>query len=258
VLVLKGAARLLAGEPAGTRSMADIDLLVDATAGQLLHEALSRQLGYRAETPGTPDRHLPALVRADGLPIEIHHRVRDHESALEHRLWTGARRVPLGVGSVDIPDSTALLMHALDHAAVVHRALHFRLRDVLDTAVLMGGDCDPTTLNTFVCAHPQRRVVETLLDTAASVRRVAPKPDPAAQRQAWRRIHRVGTIRLLAPARHGVAPTADPRVLVLSQLADGSLDTALRLAGRAARWPRKALRLMSGAWLPAEAGGVSR
>lgn len=120
VLALKGAARLLGGEAAGTRTMSDIDLLVGAEGAEVLHAALRERLGYTPDEPGTPGRHLPALIPRAGLPVEIHHRLTDSGSnTLERRMWSGSR--PAAVGAlIRIPDATALAMHALDHAVVVH------------------------------------------------------------------------------------------------------------------------------------------
>jgi hypothetical protein len=218
---------------------------------------MQRRLGYRAVAPGTPERHFPSLVRADALPVEIHHRVRDGGSELEALLWSGARQVTLGSGQLHLPQRTPLLIHTLDHGTVVHRALLFRLRDVLDTAALMDDSVDRLVLDTFIAAHSQERAVRTLLDAAAGLTHHETwMTDASARQRAWRRIHRVGMLRLFAPARADVPPTADPRVLVLSQLAGGSPATAMRLVGRAVRWPRRALHLVSGTWLPVEAGAA--
>ena len=47
VLALKGAARLLSGELAGTRTLSDIDLLIPGADAERFHALLQRELGYR-------------------------------------------------------------------------------------------------------------------------------------------------------------------------------------------------------------------
>jgi hypothetical protein len=259
VLVLKGSARLLAGEPAGDRSMADIDLLVPGDAGDAMHAALRAALGYASDEPGTPDRHLPALVRPGSLPIEIHRRVADAPSALDSRVWDEARQVALGDAQIEIPSPTALVLHAIEHATVVHRAIRYRLRDVLDVATLLTGDVDGDEVRRFVSTHAERRAALTLLRAARSLSSRPPSESPAdeaerrAERRAWRRIRRVGRARLLAPVQRGVPAGSDPRVLVLSQLAEGAPGRVLRLVARGLAAPGRALRLVAGRWLPVEA-----
>jgi hypothetical protein len=170
VLVLKGSARLLAGEAAGGRTMADIDLLVaDDRGGEAdaLHAALQSQLGYQPDEPGTPARHLPSLIRADSLPIEIHRRLTDSGSALDGIIWDDARSVRLGAGTIEIPNATAVLLHTLEHAVVVHRAGRYRLRDVLDIAAAWTEEVDAGAVSRFTDGHPDRRAARTLLAAAS-------------------------------------------------------------------------------------------
>ncbi len=259
VLALKGAARLLGGEPAGARTMSDIDLLVEGDGAQALHAALRSTLGYTPDEPGTPDRHLPALSTGGGLPVEIHRRLSDSGSdALALRVWRGSHPAALG-GSIRIPDATALVMHTLDHAVVVHRAARYRLRDVIDVALLMTDAVDREELRQFVAAHPDRSALRTILVAARDVpgagrTGVDERAEKARERRhAWRRIRRVGRTRLLAPARADIPPATDPRVVVLSQLAQGSPRGIVRLAMRAIVMPGRAAQLVAGTWLPAEA-----
>jgi hypothetical protein len=259
VLALKGMARLLAGEPAGTRSMSDIDLLVPDDAAPALHAALQSRLGYQPDVPGTPTRHLPSLTRAGSMTVEIHHRLTDSGSpVLEHRVWLKARPIPVGIGSIEIPDGTALLMHTLEHAIVVHRTARFRLRDVLDVSTLATEATHWREIDAYVAAHRDRSALRTLLAAAGRMAGQEASDrgswDNAADRsRAWRKIRRVGRTRLLAPARADIPPASDPRVMVLSQLAQGSPRGILRLAVRAIAMPARAAQLMSGAWLPVEA-----
>ena len=260
VLVLKGSARLLAGESAGGRTMADIDLLVADDGGgggaDALHAALQSELGYQPDEPGTPARHLPSLMRADSLPIEIHGRLTDAGSALDGIIWEGPRSVPLGAGTIEIPSATAVLLHTLEHAVVVHRAGRYRLRDVLDVAAAWTEEVDAVAVGRFADGHPERRAARTLLRAASrtAVSGSVSRPvDGRAERQAWQRIRRVGRARLLAPPQPGVPAGSDPRVLVLSQLAEGAPGPVWRLIAHGAAAPRRAVQLVAGEWLPVEA-----
>jgi hypothetical protein len=259
VLVLKGGARLLAGEPAGARTMADIDLLTNEADAPALHAALQARLGYLPEEPGTPVRHLPSLIRAGSLPVEIHLRLSDEGSSLDRRVWQGMRSVQLGQATVDIPGATPLMLHAIEHAVVVHRAARYRLRDVIDVATAWTEDVDAGELVEFTTRHSQREAMQTLVTAASRLARSASASNPAWLTRsgptgaAWRRVRRVGRARLWAPPRPGIPPASDPRVFVLSQLAEGSPGPLIRLAARAIRAPQRAWRLASGTWLPVEA-----
>lgn len=258
VLVLKGGGRLLGGEAAGARTMADIDLLVADGGGPLFHSALQSRLGYRPEEPGTPSRHLPSLVRSGSLPIEVHLRLSDAGSLLDRRVWSGSRSVMLGSATVDIPSATALMLHAVEHAVVVHRAVRYRLRDVTDVATAWTESVDVEELRDFIGGDPHHVAMQTLVIAAARLTPSAAARKPSwlsgsrPDGRAWRRIRRVGRARLWAPPRPGVPPTSDPRVMVLSQMAEGSPGPLLRLGTRALGAPRRAWQLASGDWLPAE------
>jgi hypothetical protein len=267
LLALKGTARLLAGEAPGTRSMSDIDLLADAPGARIIHQTLQSKLGYTPDEPGTPTRHLAALALAKGLPVEIHHRLIDGGSSpLEHRVWLGAHPVTIGHAKIEVPDATAMLMHALEHAVVVHRTARFRLRDVLDVAVLSTDMVDWVEVHRYVDAHGDRRSLQTLLAAAARVSPgsastpVIPISGLIDSKRAWQRIRRIGRMRLLAPARDDIPPASDPRIIILSQLAQCSPRGIARLAIRAVATPARALRVISGRWLPPEArkGQVER
>jgi len=253
VLVLKGSARLLAGEIAGARTMADIDLFVPGAAGIALHAALQSELGYQVEAPGTPERHLASLVRADSLPIEIHTRLTDAGSALDRRVWDGARTIPLGGASLEIPSATVILLHTLEHGVVVHRAMRYRMRDILDVVSVWGEGVDLDPVEQYVSTHRERRALETVLAAARSIGLSGWPANLGMERRAWRRIGRVGRARLLAPPQPGIPAGMDPRVLALSQIAEGRPGPVLRLVGRGVAAPGRAMRLVMGRWLPVEA-----
>jgi hypothetical protein len=184
----------------------------------------------------------------------VHRRLTDNGAAIEKRVWTGSRSIRVGTACVEIPDATALLMHTLDHAVVVHSAARFRLRDVLDVATLGGNCVDRVEFASYVNDHPERRAAETILLAASSLQlSVYPAAGPGMRRQAWRRVRRVGQARLFAPVRSDVPAAMDPRVLVLSQLAQASPRGILRLVVRGVVSPGRAIGLVSGRWLSVEA-----
>lgn len=257
VLVLKGSARLLAGEIAGSRTMADIDLLVPGPAGAALHTALQSRLGYVPDATGTPGRHLPSLVRPDSLPIEIHERLADAGSPLDARIWDGARRIPLGGATLEIPSAMLIWLHTLEHGVVVHRTIRYRLRDILDLATAWSaeaGSADPAAAMQFVTTHDEHHALTTVVMAAVSLGMANWHPtDPAAEARAWRRIGRIGRARLIASPQPGVPAGADPRVFILSQIAEGAPGPILRLLARGITAPRRAMGMVAGRWLPPEA-----
>ena len=256
VLVLKGSARLLAGEIAGWRTMADIDLLVSAPQAAAVHAALQSKLGYIPDPTGTPGRHLPSLVRADSLPIEIHERLSDAGSPLDARIWEGTRSIPLGGAALEMPGAMVIWLHTLEHAVVVHRTLRFRLRDVMDLATAWNTETatpDAEEAMRFVASHDDRRALTTMVMAAVSLGMAGWGPDLAAETRAWRRIGRVGRARLIASPQPGVPAGADPRVFALSQIAEGAPGAILRMIARGVSAPRRAVEMIAGRWLPPEA-----
>jgi Uncharacterised nucleotidyltransferase len=219
VLVLKGAARLLSGEPAGRRTLADIDLLVENPTAW--HRALQREFGYAPDPRGTPGRHLPALKRDGSLAVEIHTQLSDSGSALDTTIWSDTRSIM----GLEIPSAVALARHTLQHATIVHRTLRYRIRDILD----VGAVCDDPSL-------AQRRPEQILLRAALT-----------NSDRAWRTVRRVALARLAVPPRSSVAGDADPLVYVASQLAEGSPAVIAGLAWRALRAPWRTVATVRGA-----------
>jgi hypothetical protein len=213
---------LLSGEPAGRRTLSDIDLLVENPEGW--HRALQHQLGYQPDDTGTPGRHLPALVREGSLAVEIHTRLSEQPSELEAVIWTDTRTP---VPGLEIPSAEALALHTVEHATVVHRTLRYRLRDILDIAT--------------VCQDAPEglgRAAETLL-AAAGIR--------GDTDQAWRTVRRVALARLAVPATARFAGDLDPLVYVASQLAEGSPAVLAGLAWRALCAPLRTVATVRGA-----------
>jgi hypothetical protein len=222
VMVLKGAARLLSGEAAGLRTLADIDLLVEHPTAW--HRALQRELGYRPDDTGTPGRHLSALVRAGSLAVEIHTRLAGAPSELDASIWCDARSP---VPGLLIPSAEGLARHTLEHATVVHRTLRYRIRDILDI--------------TAVC-----RDVPQGAGRAAKILLAAAGVSGDAER-AWRTVRRVALARLAVPATPRVAGDLDPLVYVAGQLAEGSPAVLAGLAWRALCAPLRTVATVRGA-----------
>ena len=242
VLALKGAARLLDGEAPGRRLLSDIDLLTasprDATA---LFDALRRGGDYTVDGAVTPGRHRPMLVRAGGLPVEIHERLSDGGSSIDARVWADATPVSLGGPTLDIPSATLRVMHTLQHALVVHRTLRYRLRDVIDvTTVWAARGVDQDVVRRWVSHEPYAAAAGTLLAAAGAT------PYAADADRAWSRVRRVAVARLAVPARADVRAPDDPLVYVAGQLAEGSPSVWAGLAWRALSRPRHAVTIIEG------------
>jgi hypothetical protein len=243
VLALKGAARLVAGEAPGRRSLSDIDLMTEAGGATPLFDALVRESGYTVDAAVTPERHLPMLVRAGSVPIEIHERLTDAGSAIDARIWEGAVDVRVGAATLAVPSPTARVMHTLQHALVVHRTVRYRLRDVTDVrTVWAAGGVDYDAVRLWVSKEPYRGAAETLLAAAG----VTPYASEAGGERAWARVRRVAVARLAVPRRDGLRASEDPLVYVASQLAEGSPRVLAGLAWRALSRPWHAVGIAQG------------
>lgn len=219
ILVLKGAARLLAGDAVpGERSLGDIDVLAASADAERLHRLLRERYGYRAMA-ASPEHHLATLLRADALPVEIHVQTGPERSPLDREIWDDTRTV----NGVDIPSPTTAMLHWLEHGALVHWAVRYRLRDLVDVAWSWNTNVDRDRVVTYVHRHRQRLALETLLSAS---HRFAPAV-PALRRHAWRAVRRVAHTRHIvaamvrAPAlakslciAAGVLAEASPRALV--------------------------------------------
>lgn len=208
IMVLKGAARWLHPDIPGMRSMSDIDVLAAPADAARLHHFLRQRRGYEAMT-ASPEHHLPTLMRAGALPVEVHIQLGPRRTDLDARIWRDARAV-LGCDLV-VPSGTSALLHAMEHGALVHWAVRYRLRDLLDVAEAWSGDVDPEEVAAHVARHSQRAALSTMLGGA---RRFAPGI-PVGRRSAWR------TVRRVAHARH----------LFAAYVADGAHAQSLCIAG---------------------------
>jgi hypothetical protein len=194
LLALKGAARLLRGEMAGTRSISDIDLVARPDDAPRLHELLRRELGYEV-APGRSHarHHLAGLERPGCLGVEIHTRLSDRPLGLDDEIWRDAEVVSCGPAPVDVPSATSLLLHTLEHAVAVNWDHRYRLRDVTDVAALGTSGVDGDRVRRHVAASAHRRAMDTLL-AAASVR----WGDAGARSCALRAVRRTARTRLAA------------------------------------------------------------
>ena len=237
VMALKGAARLLGGEMAGTRSIADIDLLTAPGDAPLLHDLLQRELGYSVDGPAYP-HHLAGLTRARSLGIEIHVRLTWTSLPLDAAMWEGTRVVMAGRNPIELPSATNLLLHTLEHAVRVNWSARYRLRDILDVAALATADADRARVQDYVNANECRRPMKTLLAAAGAF---APAPSRLTRR-AWRTVRRVGRARIALAALPRKPLIAERWFRWVGVAAEGSpraigrlgLDVAQRLTARAA------------------------
>jgi hypothetical protein len=202
MLLLKGAARLLERSIIpGERSISDIDVLAPAADARRLHLELCERYGYRA-LAAAPEHHLPTLLRTGSLPVEVHVQTGPARSPLDDQIWRDAR-VQNGV---HLPSPTMALLHWLEHGALVHWAVRYRLRDVLDVAAAWSARVDREHVIRYLRQHHQRVALETLLSAAHRFSSDVPTIRP----RAWT------TVRRVAYTRHFIAATIRPPALAKS------------------------------------------
>lgn len=126
---LKGASLSLEfyPEPA-LRPMRDLDIMVPPHAAERAYELL-KSAGFR-KISGEVDygtefcHHLPALVNANGVVLELHHRIAPREwsgsQPLAQRLLTRARCVDFQGHTIRMAHPTDTLLHLVVHAAFQH------------------------------------------------------------------------------------------------------------------------------------------
>ncbi len=245
VLALKGAARLLGGELPGTRSMADIDLLVAPSDAARFHRRLQTELGYR--NSGLPyPHHLSALTRRGSLGIEIHTRLSDTALALDDAILLDTRIEAFDGQPIEIPSPTNMVLHTLEHAAGLNWMVHYRLRDILDVASLFTHEVAADAVLSYTQSSSRRVVFETLLSAAHALQPLAPEP----RRNAWRTVRRVARTRLAFAILPRNRVTANRMFRYASVIAEGSPRTMMR-AGAGL------LRRMGAAVMPAAAAIIA-
>ena len=223
VMVLKGAARLLGGCVGGGRSMSDIDVIASPGDAQRLHTILRQRWGY-ASLAASPEHHLPTLTRPGGLAVEVHVQLGPRRTGLDARIWLDAQDVA-GTDLV-VPSPTSALLHALEHGALVHWAVRYRLRDLLDVADAWADGIDGDEVEGYLRRHAQRGALSTMLGGA---RRFAPAI-PIGTRSAWRTVRRVARVRHLLAAHVQGAELATSLCIAAGVLAEGSPRALLRPA----------------------------
>ena len=223
VVALKGAARLLAGEPAGARAIADIDLLVAPADAARLHALLQSDLGYSADTSAAP-HHLPGLTKPGHLGIEIHHRLSPDATPLDRSIMTATRRLQLGGGEIDVPLPTAMLLHTLEHAVGVNWTGRYRLRDILDTAALCSAEVSLEEVGAYMRSSPSRAALETLVSAAHELEPLA----PLIRSRAWYTVRRVSRARVALAMLPRAPRTAERLFRYAGVMAEGSPRTIWR------------------------------
>ena len=195
IMLLKGAARFLGGETVGSRAIADIDVLAAPDDAQRLHAILRHDHGYDSMS-AAPEHHLPMLSRVGSLAVEIHVRLGPRPTPLDARIWHDAIDIPIDGATVTVPSPTASVLHAVEHGALVHWAVRYRLRDLLDVATAWTPRVDTGEVVSYLDTHPHRRALETLVSAAARFG----SEIPALRRTAWRVVRRVAGVRHLVAA----------------------------------------------------------
>ncbi|MGI9077172.1 MAG: nucleotidyltransferase family protein [Gemmatimonadaceae bacterium] len=245
VAVLKGAARIAAGEMPGQRSIADIDLLLRPRDAERFHGLLLRELSYEASGVAAP-HHLGGLVRAGSLGIEIHHRLSGGADAsspngisdatgksaeLLANLWREARPVDVGGATLLVPTPTHLLLHALEHAVTVNWTHRYRQRDLADVARLYTADVSPAALDSYVARSPQSSALKTLISAAGEIEQRLPLYRSGASRTV-RRVARV-RLALAVPLRDNLL--AERVFQYAGVIAEGSPRSVQRLGANLVR-----------------------
>jgi hypothetical protein len=230
VLVLKGAARVLAGETHGTRSIADVDLLLAPADAPRFHRALQQELGYAPIGPGHP-HHLAVLRRAGSLDIDLHFRIGPRTQALDSAIWTDTRDISLDGHVMELPSATNMVLHVLEHGAALNWMGRYRLRDILDIASLFTADVAADVVLSHVRESPTRSSFETLLSAAHELEQRVPRP----RRNAWRTVRRVSRARLALAVLPRHPRVAERVYRYVGVLAEGSPGTMVRAGMTAAR-----------------------
>jgi hypothetical protein len=222
-MLLKGAARFLGGEAVGGRTIADIDVLATPNDAQYLHAVLRDEHGYDSMS-AAPEHHLPMLSRVGHLPVEIHVQLGPRRTNLDARIWRDAIEIPVDGGTLAVPSPTAGALHALEHGALVHWAVRYRLRDLLDVAMAWTAQVDTEEIAAYLRAHPHRVALETLASAAGRFGAGV----PTLRRSAWRTVRRVARVRHLIAAHVRSPALAMSLCVAAGVLAEGSPRAVMR------------------------------
>lgn len=150
--------------------------------------------------------------------------------------------------------TTGALMHALEHAALVHWAVRYRLRDLVDVAEAWTSDVDGEEVSAYLHSHAQRVALRTMLGAA---RRFA-VAIPMVQPSAWRTVHRVARARHLLAAHVRGARVATSLCIAAGVLAEISPKALWRPVELALFGVRQAKQPdASDVWSAARSGSVA-
>jgi hypothetical protein len=228
IMVLKGAAQLLGGLTPGSRSISDIDVLVMPGDATRLRALLLSELGY-ASAGLTYPHHLPVLTRQGSLNIDLHVRLSDVPVTLDDAIWNETRLVTAGEHRLELPSSTNMVLHALEHGLGLNWMGRYRLRDVLDVMALCTDDVSTDEVRRYASRHSARVACETLLSAAHELE---PRV-PGFRVGAWRTIRRVSRTRLALATLPKNPRVAERWFRYAGLLAEGSPSSLVR-AGRSA------------------------
>jgi hypothetical protein len=190
-----------------------------------LHTVLQQRSGYQSMS-AAPEHHLPMLSRAGALPVELHVQLGPCRTPLDTRIWEDAEGVRTSDGELLLPSATAALLHSLEHGALVHWAVRYRLRDLLDVAEAWVVGVDAVEVRSYLAAHRQRVALETLLGAA---RRFC-CAIPTGRRSASTTVRRVARARHLVAAYVRGPTLAKPLCIAAGVLAEASPRALFRPA----------------------------
>jgi hypothetical protein len=228
VMALKGAARLLAGQTPGARSIADIDLLVAPADAERFHGLMATELGY-ASVGRVYAHHLPVLERRGSLNVDLHSQLSDEAIPLDAMIWSETQVVMAGGLRLEVPSPTSMVLHVLEHGLALNWMGRYRLRDVLDVAASYTADVSDERVRRHVATGRTRSSCETLLSAAHELEPRA----PTFRADAWRTIRRVSHARLALATLPQSPRVAERWFRYAGLLAEGSPRSLIR-AGRSA------------------------
>jgi hypothetical protein len=171
IVVLKGAAAAL--NPDTAVDMEDVDVLLHPDHVHAFGEALA-DAAYRDAGTGASARHLSGLTNGDLLTIDVHFALDADGTAPDAHLWDRLRPVPGVAGLWTLaPDERVWL--TLLHVAVEHPNRRSNARELLLLASeLTNAEVEGRALARRVAEHPDRVVLERVLEEARALKRGAP------------------------------------------------------------------------------------
>jgi hypothetical protein len=171
IVVLKGAAAALT--PGSAVDMEDVDVLLHPDHVHAFREALAGA-AYEDAGTGASARHLSGVSNGDLLKIDVHFALDAGGTALDARLWDRLRPVP-GVEGLWTLGPADRVWLTLIHVAVEHPNRRSNVRELLLLASeLASVEAGSQALARRVAEHPDRVVLQRVLDEARALQRGAP------------------------------------------------------------------------------------